>query len=86
MQSTIQETAGDGITPVLRDSIFSANGNDIMRTFSSYGPIDKDLHFHVPREELIESAYRRLIGEDPERGGHYITVWVGSFGQQQYDH
>ncbi len=47
-----------------------------MRTFSSYGPIDQDLHFHVPREELIESAYRRLIGENPEKGGHYITVWA----------
>ncbi|MCP4629980.1 MAG: hypothetical protein GY850_41705 [bacterium] len=47
-----------------------------MRKFSSYGPIDKDLHYHVPRKELIESAYRRLIGEDPEKGGHYITVWA----------
>jgi len=47
-----------------------------MRKFSSYGAVDKDLHFYVPREELIQKAYTQLVGETPEKkGGHYITVW-----------
>lgn len=37
-----------------------------MRQFSSYGP----------RTALIEQAYQQLIGENPEQGGHYITVWA----------
>ena len=47
-----------------------------MRTFSSYGPVDRDLHYHAPRTELIEKAYMQLTGENPEKGGHYITVWA----------
>ncbi|MCP4108379.1 MAG: hypothetical protein GY749_23015, partial [Desulfobacteraceae bacterium] len=47
-----------------------------MRKFSSYGPIDKDIHFYVPREERIKNAYMQLTGENPEKGGHYITVWA----------
>ena len=47
-----------------------------MRTFSSYGPVDKDLHFYVPRTERVEAACRRLRGEGPEKGGHFITVWA----------
>ena len=47
-----------------------------MRRFSSYGQIDTDLHYYAPRTALIEYAYRQLIGEDPEKGGHYITVWA----------
>ncbi len=47
-----------------------------MRKFSSYGPVDKDLNFYVPRKEMIDKAVDRLIGEDPEKGGHYITVWA----------
>ncbi|MCP4348944.1 MAG: AAA family ATPase [Desulfobacterales bacterium] len=47
-----------------------------MRKFSSYGPIDRDLHYHVPRRELIERAYMQLTGEKPGKGGHYITVWA----------
>ncbi len=47
-----------------------------MRKFSSYGPVDRDIHYHAPREELIESAYIQLVGEHPEKGGHYITVWA----------
>ncbi len=47
-----------------------------MRKFSSYGSIDRDIHYHVPRKELIENAYMQLIGENPEKGGHYITVWA----------
>jgi AAA-like domain len=46
-----------------------------MRCFSSYGPVDRALHYYAPREALIESAYSRLVGEDPAKGGHYITVW-----------
>lgn len=47
-----------------------------MRKFSSYGPVDKDMHFFVPREELVQKACTELIGENPEKGGHYITVWA----------
>ncbi len=41
-----------------------------MRKFSSYGPIDKTLHYHAPRQELIDLAYQQLLA------GHYITVWA----------
>ncbi|MCP5049351.1 MAG: AAA family ATPase [bacterium] len=47
-----------------------------MRRFSSYGPVNIKTHYYVPREALIERAYTRLIGEVPEEGGHYITVWA----------
>ncbi|MCP4136863.1 MAG: hypothetical protein GY754_38185, partial [bacterium] len=47
-----------------------------MRKFSSYGPVNKTLHYYVPREELINRAYTQLVGEIPEEGGHYITVWA----------
>ncbi|MDM8529839.1 ATP-binding protein [Anaerolineales bacterium HSG25] len=46
-----------------------------MRRFSSYGPIDPELHYHVPREGLIERGLTQLIGENPKKSGHYITVW-----------
>jgi hypothetical protein len=47
-----------------------------MRKFSSYGPVDTDLHYYVPRQELIDRAYTQLVGEDLNKGGHYITVWA----------
>ncbi len=47
-----------------------------MRSFSSYGPIDKDIHYYVPRTELIRLVCERLLGDPPERGGHYVTVWA----------
>lgn len=47
-----------------------------MRTFSSYGPIDTDENYYVPRRALIDSAYRQLVGEQPHKDGHYITVWA----------
>ena len=47
-----------------------------MRKFFSYGQLDTDLHYYVPRTGLIEKAYTRLLGEHPEKGGHYITVWA----------
>ncbi|MGE0084011.1 MAG: AAA-like domain-containing protein [Desulfococcaceae bacterium] len=47
-----------------------------MRKFSSYGPVDPELHYYAPRTGLIDKAYKQLIGEDPEKGGHYITVWA----------
>ncbi|MBT3388500.1 MAG: hypothetical protein HN417_11250, partial [Desulfobacula sp.] len=46
-----------------------------MRKFSSYGPVNKDLHYCVPRKELIERGLIQLIGDNPEEGGHYITTW-----------
>jgi AAA-like domain len=47
-----------------------------MRRFFSYGPLNNDLHYYVPREELINTAYTRLLSEAPDAGGHYITVWA----------
>ncbi len=47
-----------------------------MRKFSSYGPVNVKLHYYVPRQALIEMAHTQLVGENPEEGGHYITVWA----------
>lgn len=47
-----------------------------MRTFSSYGPIDKDNHYYAPRTTLLNQAWQQLVGEDATKGGHYITVWA----------
>ncbi len=47
-----------------------------MRRFSSYGPVDTDLHYYAPRTELVDRACASLLGEDPSRGGHYITIWA----------
>ncbi len=47
-----------------------------MRRFSSYGPVDKRQHYYVPRKALIEKAYTQLMGHNPQRGGHYFTVWA----------
>ncbi|MGB0388455.1 MAG: AAA-like domain-containing protein [Ardenticatenaceae bacterium] len=47
-----------------------------MRQFSSYGPVNTKLHYYVPREALIEEACTQLMGENPDEGGHYITVWA----------
>ena len=44
-----------------------------MRKFSSYGPIDTDLHFYVPRSELIEQTYRLLCGEESQKEAPYGT-------------
>ncbi len=45
-----------------------------MRRFHSYGPVDCEEHFCVPRTELIESCFKQLIG-NPEKGGHFFTIW-----------
>ncbi|MCP4216223.1 MAG: AAA family ATPase [bacterium] len=47
-----------------------------MRRFSSYGPIDTELHYFAPRQELIDKTYSQLIGGNATKGGHYITVWA----------
>ena len=47
-----------------------------MRKFSSYGLINEDLHYYSPRTELIEHAYRQLMGDEPDQDGHYMTVWA----------
>ena len=46
-----------------------------MREFSSYGPVDEDLHFAVPRRDLVESCAQQLIGA-PGEGGHYLIIWA----------
>ena len=48
-----------------------------MRRFSSYGPVDTDLHFHAPRTALVDGVLGALVGGGgPENGGGYITVWA----------
>ncbi len=47
-----------------------------MRKFSSYGQIQTDQHYYAPRTDLIDRAYTQLLGDAPEQGGHYITVWA----------
>lgn len=47
-----------------------------MRKFSSYGPLNTKVHYYAPREELISGVYSQLVGDSPEEGGHYITVWA----------
>ncbi|TGN99934.1 hypothetical protein PN36_30730 [Candidatus Thiomargarita nelsonii] len=50
-----------------------------MRRFSSYGPVDKELHYYVPRQELINGAFQELLGDDPNKGitsqsGHLVKL------------
>ena len=47
-----------------------------MRKFSSYGRLDRELHYYAPRTALLEKAYTQLVGDNPHKGGHYITVWA----------
>jgi hypothetical protein len=47
-----------------------------MRKFNSYEEINTNVHYYAPREELIELGYNHLLGEEPNYGGHYITVWA----------
>jgi len=47
-----------------------------MRKFSSYGPVDTDIHFYAPRQSLINKTYNELTGEKLLKCGHYITVWA----------
>ncbi|MGE5340427.1 MAG: hypothetical protein ACM3SY_02990 [Candidatus Omnitrophota bacterium] len=49
-----------------------------MRRFNSYGPINNKLHYYAPREELIEKAYKSLVGDLPDKDGDYLTVWASS--------
>src|SRR5437773_9385307 len=46
-----------------------------MRHCHSYGPVDPELHFCVPRTGLIEQCVAQLLG-DPVKGGHYFTIWA----------
>lgn len=47
-----------------------------MRRFSSYRPIVTSQNYYVPRTDLVKRRQAALIGEVPEEGGHYITVWA----------
>jgi len=46
-----------------------------MRHFCSYGPVDCEEHFCVPRQTLIAKGFEQLMGK-PEKGGHYFTIWA----------
>ena len=43
-----------------------------MRRFSSYGSIDKEIHYFAPRVELLEHTCKQLLGENPAKGGHGV--------------
>ena len=47
-----------------------------MRKFTSYGLVNPKIHYYVPRTELIEKTLSQVIGEVPNEGGPYITVWA----------
>ncbi len=47
-----------------------------MRRFWSYGTVDTEEHYYVPRKDLIKKSYNQLLGTNPQKGGHYITVWA----------
>ncbi len=47
-----------------------------MRKFFSYGPPNTKLHYYAPRKELIDQALVQMLGDNPDEGGHYITVWA----------
>ena len=46
-----------------------------MRRFHSYGLVDCEEHFCVPRTELVQDCLEQLIGH-PDKGGHYFTIWA----------
>jgi hypothetical protein len=46
-----------------------------MRHFHSYGPVDPQEHYCVPRRELVARCADQLIG-NPSKGGHYFTIWA----------
>ncbi len=46
-----------------------------MRKFFSYGPVDCEEHFCVPRRDFVEKAVNQLI-DKPDKGGHYFTIWA----------
>jgi hypothetical protein len=46
-----------------------------VRRFFSYGPINTELHYYTPREELIRETIG-LMGVNPPETGQYITVWA----------
>ena len=45
-----------------------------MRTFHSYGPVDRTEHYCVERKELVDQCIKQLVGK-VEKGGHYFTIW-----------
>jgi len=79
-----QEGNGELNSPALKRGIYKIqrgphskkDREKKMRKFSSYGPVDTELHYYAPRNEMTEKAYMQLTGENPDKGGHYITVWA----------
>jgi len=45
-----------------------------MRKFYSYGPIDSQKHYYVPRKDFVDKCSELLIGT-PEGSGSYFTLW-----------
>jgi hypothetical protein len=36
--------------------------------------VDQDIHFCVPRVNLVKNCLDHIIGE-PGKSGHYFTIW-----------
>ena len=47
-----------------------------MREFSSYGAPETDLYYYVPRRALVNETLLKLVGKNPQKGGHYMTIWA----------
>jgi hypothetical protein len=47
----------------------------LVRSFSSYGPVDPRFHFCVERRALVDRCVAQLLGE-PGEGGHFFTIWA----------
>ncbi len=73
----MSSTARRGL-PSVADIPFTAGWpyimNITMPKFSSYGPVNTKLHYYAPRKELVGGAFTQMLGENPDEGGHYITV------------
>ena len=49
----------------------------MKRRFSSYGPINTKTEYYAPREALIDSVARQMLGaSEADEGGHYVTIWA----------
>ncbi len=45
-----------------------------MRRFNPGAPLNTDVHYYTPREELIVNICHRLTGQDPENKGTFFTM------------
>lgn len=46
-----------------------------MRKFTSYGPVDAEVNYCVERRALVDRCVEQLVNANPDKGGHYFTIW-----------